>query len=593
MIIRVLGNGKDAAGLARYLYGPGKANEHTNQRMVAGSPELHAEWGDAALTSRQATQVGRLLEASWRRQYAPELALTGAGFGGISRENLKAGEEAVAGQAHVFHATISLSAAEGQITDEQWQEVAERYMRGMGYIDNPDHPDAVWFAVHHGESANGNDHIHIAMCSTLRDGSMLPVHNSGIRSQQVRRETLEKLDFITPLHDEQHQANTPTLKGHTAAEHNIARERAAAGAGPAEPDRVILQRIVRGAAEQSSTEAEFINNVLSHRGVRIEPARWEPGNRDQVTGYKVGQRGGVAFTASKLASDLTLSKLRKNWTETPESAQLARDLWAGDATKLDPLRVSNDVDEDLKAAAQNLCDFNDNLAEMDPHDKAAWNDAAAGLAGTATVLATGRGAEFRTHAGRAADIFARQTLEDTWDTTPLPEPKVRTGLSGAEKATRHIQLALRAGGSSKHAGWFAVIQQITRATDAISDARQARGEFAAAAALRNDALPALRELERYTETMHADDGSVAGMRTPSERESDRILRERRDQERSAAATPAEMTEAAREAAEHASHGRRPDGAPTIATPGPNNQPGPQGPAIERQQGDDQRRGRGR
>jgi hypothetical protein len=496
VIVRVLGTGRDGAGLTRYLFGPGKANEHTNPHLVAGSPELQAEWGDAHLSMKQATYLGRLLESSWRRQYAPELALAGvAGRGGISRDNLTDGPDALAGQKHIQHVTLSLPADQKALADEQWAEVATSYMRGMGYIDNPDHSDVTWFAQRHGESAKGNDHIHIAMCTVLRDGSSIDLHNSGIQAQRVRREVLEKLSYVQPLHDAQHRSNTPTLKSVTAAEHNIARKRAQQGTGSDEPDRVQLQRIVRAAATQSHTEAEFLNTVLSHPGVRIEPARWQPGTRDQVTGYRVGMKDGIAFPASKLASDLTLSKLRPYWTETPASRELARQLWVGDASKLDPLQPTADVPAQLEQAVGQLEQFNQALEHLDPADTTAWSQATTHLAGLATVISTGRPVEFQHAGGRVADVLARQALEDSWASTreaaPVPvdvrtagrEPHVRWGLSGAEVATRHVQLALRAAHTDRHVGWLAVIQQITRAATAIADAKQDRGELVGARSL--------------------------------------------------------------------------------------------------------------
>lgn len=537
MIIRVLQMGKDGAGLARYLFGAGKANEHTNQRMIAGSPSLYGEWGNSNLTRKEASHLGRLMEANWRRQYAPELALSATGpggvatgvgrppEGGISRENLTEADAKVLGQKHVWHTTIAISAADGDLTDDQWNEVATTYMREMGFIDNPDHEDVTWYAVNHGRSVPidregnvvpgkpGNDHVHIAMCTMLRDGTTVNVHNAGIKSQKKPRQVLEQLPYISKLHDDHHQANTPTLKSYTAAEHNMARKRAAAGEGPAEPERLQLQRIVRAAATQARTEAEFINNVLSHRGVRIEAAHWQPGNRDVVTGYKVGFRDGIAFGASKLASDLTLSKLRPNWTETPETAQLARDLWAGDASKLDPLRATPDVPEQLDQAARHLADFNDHLRRLNPHDKDAWAEATSSLAGTAAVVATGQPAAFKEHGGRAADVLARIALEDKWTTSPDPAPTVPSGLSGAELATRHVQLALRAASTNKHSGWLAVIQQITRATSAIQDAKFARREYAGALALNRHAVTALSVLEHNVTTTAQPATSSGGTAT--------------------------------------------------------------------------------
>lgn len=520
MIVRVLSSGKDAAGLSRYLFGPGKANDHTNPHLVAGTAPLMAEWA-GELTMAEATHLGRATEANWRRQYAPELALAGQGAGGVSRANLAEGEDAVAGQQHVFHATIALRPDEGPFTEEQWAEVASTYVEAMGFVrkgeygpdETPDPLDATWYAAHHGLSREGNDHIHLVVCTTLRDGSSIDLGNSGRRSQQVRREVLEQLEYVTPLHDRDRPANTPTLRGYTAAEHNIARDRAANGTGSITPDRVLLQRIVRAAAAHADTEAAFINAVLSHPGVRLEAARWTPGSIDQVTGYKVAIGEGPVFTASKLAPDLTLSKLRTTWQETPETEEVARALWANDATKLDPLVATRDVPAQLDQAVAHLSDFADALERLDVADVDRWSEALASLSGTIAVVATGRLAAFSTEAGRAADVLARQALADratrddqgagahdtaggtsaadvedrvdrdqaalstvptsSSSTSRSAAPDVPSGLSGVEVATRHLQLALRAAGTDRHAGWVVVVQQLNRSVDAIARAREA------------------------------------------------------------------------------------------------------------------------
>ncbi|GAB2864469.1 relaxase/mobilization nuclease domain-containing protein [Nocardioides pacificus] len=603
MIIRVLDMGKDAAGLTRYLFGPGKANEHTNQRLVAGSVELHAEWGGAALSMREATQLGRIVEMNWRRQYVPELAVAGQGATGVSRANLASGEDAVPGQAHVFHAALSLHRDEGQLSDEQWQRVADEYVRGMGFVGQEGRPDASWMAVHHGVSTEGNDHIHVVVCTTLRDGSTVNTGNTGRRSQQVRRDVLERLDFVTPLHDQDRQENAPTIKGYTAAEHNMARDRAAKTEGSAIPDRVQLQRIVRAAAAQSTTEAGFINAVLSHPGVEINAARWAPGGAETVTGYTVSLDGGAAFPASKLASDLTLSKLRPGWTEeTPETKQLALELWRGDASKLDPLVATRDVPHQLERAAAELGRFNDELAQLDLNDKAAWDNAQESLAGTATVLATGRpvgvgangrAAGFGPDAGRAADALARQALAERSNRTPYGAPSVPRGLSGAEVATRHVQLALRAGGTNRNRGWLAVVQQINRAADTMRQAKEARGELLAAHALRRDVTASFTRLEEYLQTTVADAPGAGSVAAPArtERASERLLRESFER---TAGTDSEtqqtpMTEDARRAAEIAAHGRgdAPRTAPDAPSATPSVKP-PSGPDESLKKG----RGRG-
>ncbi|MBU2698869.1 MULTISPECIES: relaxase/mobilization nuclease domain-containing protein [Pimelobacter] len=571
MIIRCHKTGKDAAGLTRYLFGPGKANEHTNQRMVAGSPELAGEWSGAALSMREATHLGRVVEASWRRQYAPELALAGVGAGGISRDGLHSNIterladgradgsvrfDLAAQQDHVFHASLSLHPDDPGLTDEQWNEVATKYVEEMGFTGVDGRPDCSWFAVHHGRSSRqlgddgkkdpthpGNDHIHIVVCVTRRDGSRVDLHNSGRRSQEVRRDVLEKLPYLTPLHESGRAANTPSPSSFTAAEHNMARDRAARGDGPATPDRVLLQRILRAAATDATTEAGFINNVIKNPRMEIAAARWKPGTDQQVvTGYKIRFKDGTWFSASTLAPDLTLSKLRPGWrSETDESREYARALWAEQAPG-EKRVTTTDAPAQLDQAAVALAAVNDALADLDPAAVDAWNDVAAATAGTVAVVATaaprgldehGRETGFSVDAGRASDVLTRQWLADNYNrqATSQAPPKVPAGLSNMELAARHIQLAVRATSTDRHQGWLAVLQQLMRTVNAIADAKAARGELVGALSLRRDAVTAMGRLEAWVGTRAADPGAdaastpVSGERGPELSEAARAARE--------------------------------------------------------------------
>lgn len=507
MIVRCLPVGKDAAGLTRYIFGQGKANEHTNQRIVAGSPELVGEWSGGSLSMAEATHLGRVVEASWRRQYAPGLAMAGVGSGGVTRANLAGSAD---GQAHVFHAALSLHPDHVPLTDDQWQEVANRYVEAMGFTGVDDKPDCSWYAAHHGTSAEGNDHIHVVVCATRRDGSRASLHDSGRRSQTARRDVLEKLPYVDQLHDQGRTLGAQTARSFTAAEHNIARERATRGEGSTTPDRVALHRVVRGAAADSRTEAEFINNVIKHPRMEIAAARWAPGSQNQdPTGYKVRMNDGAWFSASSLAPDLTLSKLRPRWAshESDHTRSYARALWAERALG-EKREATRDVPAALRRATEGLRSANETIERLDPLDRAAWEQVSSSTAGITAVIATapdrgldaaGKERGFGRDAGRASDVIARQWLADQ---EPRGErgPTVPTGLSGLEVATRHIQLAVRASTTSQFSGWLAVTQQLMRTMHAIAQARQARGEHVAAHTLRRDAIGAMERLEAWLDT---------------------------------------------------------------------------------------------
>ena len=51
--------GGNMAGLVTYLAGPGRANEHTEQRLIAGDPAIMAMHGEAVLDNAAALAIAR------------------------------------------------------------------------------------------------------------------------------------------------------------------------------------------------------------------------------------------------------------------------------------------------------------------------------------------------------------------------------------------------------------------------------------------------------------------------------------------------------------------------------------------------------
>lgn len=280
VIAHVCSRGKDAAGLARYLYGPGKKNEHTDQHMVAGSASLRDEWA-GFLSQGEATQLGRLVEAAWRAQYAEDLVLAGASSGGgVSRENLRSDAPTAPGQEHVYHVTFSLHPDDEPLTDEQWETVAGEYVSEMGFTAGDEGRGAQWIAVRHGVSDGGNDHIHVVVNMVRQDGRKVDLDDDFARTQSARRVIEARHEFLRKSHDTYRQPGQAPERGaslpaYSMREHRDTQERARRDGEPvvnALPDRVRLQRIVRAAAETSATEAQFIQEIAEQAEIVV--ARW-------------------------------------------------------------------------------------------------------------------------------------------------------------------------------------------------------------------------------------------------------------------------------------------------------------------------------
>lgn len=510
MVVHVAPRGKDMAGLMRYLYGSGKGNEHTNQHTLAGS--LGVEFGFAGgLSLAEASELGRALETSWHEQVAEANALVGAGQGGVSRASMKAGQGPVSDgeKEHVYHLIVSLPPA-ASWSDEQWATVAGDLVQGMGFTtDDDDEQGCRWAAIRHGLSGNGNDHLHVAVNLVRQDGRRVQLPPNDFRlAQEVRQRIEATRDFVLPLHDAG-RAPVRSLPGYTMTEHALAKEWAQQSGLGVVPDRVFLQQVVRAASVAAATEAQWLDAVLDPPDVEVEAARWAPGGRDEVTGYKVRVGDGPWFSASQLASDLTLQKLRPRWAgnEDDISRRQALAIWREEVQLPAPVAPAV-VSTNLDAAEDALARWAGQLRGTDPQDKTTWRHAAVQAAGVVSSLSRDPGADGEVLAG-AGQTLSRQALAvvdpavvdkqraDQQEPAALPRPSYCP--SPAQLAARHVQLAMRAGGTSSHPGWIAVLQQLRQVLAAIEAAQRARRELAAAQQLAG----AQRAVGRVEQAAHA------------------------------------------------------------------------------------------
>ncbi|MDA8437543.1 MAG: hypothetical protein M0Z51_01625 [Propionibacterium sp.] len=475
MVVHVSPRGKDATGLMRYLYGPGDHNEHVEQHMVFGSHGMAAAY-PGGLNPGEATELGNVVELSWRTQMQQQLALVGASRGGISRDRLTYSDDTLrAGEKeHMYHLIVSLPPG-AQWTDQQWEQVGWELVTGMGFTQGPDDDAGCKIVgVRHGLSAEGNDHLHIAINLVREDGrrATVPKYDFAV-AQQVARQVEQTLDFVLPLRDPD---ATPgrSLPAFNKIEMDEARQR-----GQAVPDRVILQQVVRAAATAATTEEEWINAVLDHPGLSLEASRWAPGGRDLVTGYRVRIGEGRWLNGSQLAPDLTLGKLRPQWAgkETDETRAGALALWREDVLPADAATPGS-VTEELHLAVEQLQQWSASVALLDPQDRAAWSRVLAEEAGLVASVARTDGALGR-GLTRSAQTLARQALPP-WEGGDRSAPVPHYGQTAAQLAARHVQLALRAGSLDQHQGWIAVLQQLHQVSQAIEAAHRARGELASA-----------------------------------------------------------------------------------------------------------------
>ncbi|WP_346008596.1 relaxase/mobilization nuclease domain-containing protein [Janibacter terrae] len=514
MIVKIAKAGRDLPGLAAYLWGPGKAEEHTEQRMIASTGAGDVALGsssmffrgeratlldDATLSSKDARAEGRHLEASWRFFRDEAQVLVPAGEVGVSApddgirssamsDDFRVDEPAAAverhdgrgwDRPHVMHVVFSLRADEGELSDETWGRIASDWMREMKLAGNDGQADCRWGAWRHGKSASGNDHMHVAVSLVRDDGRWANTHRSMMRSRAIA-DDLEKKYGLRPMKDTAEQRGMPA-----ASRGELRRvEQAKPGTREEVPERQRLAMIVRTAAVHAGTEKQFVADVL-RQGVRVRP-RFAKGGTDEVVGASFRFRDsadGQWLKAGSLGRDLTLPKLRQMWSDTPQERAEALEVWRG-KVGVSAQQSTPSWSPSWNAAQQALATWAARIEHLEPTDAGAWVRASRDAAAVASELAQGSG-------GRQHQLLAGATQE----LARGAQTRHHVQHSTAEEvrvACRHVNLLMRAGSRSDAAGWWAVWQQFSRVNQAIHSAQKARGEHVRAQRLETAARTELQ-----------------------------------------------------------------------------------------------------
>jgi MobA/VirD2-like, nuclease domain len=279
MIGKVL-RGTNARGLLRYLYGPGRVNEHTGPHLVAG-------FSDPAE-----------LEPERRPSGSPDLRR----LAGLLAQPVAA----LAWQGcdrPVWHCSVRAAPEDRTLSDAEWAQVAAGVMHRTGLAAEGDDLGVRWVAVRH-----AGDHIHIVATLARQDGGKPSTWNDFYRVREACQDAERRFGLRSTA-----PADRTAARCATRAETEQAARR-----GWRETPRAALRRGVCTAAAGAGTEQEFFTR-LRQSGVlvRLRHSTTSPG---QVTGYAVGlaghraRDGGVIwYGGGKLAADLTLPKLRARW----------------------------------------------------------------------------------------------------------------------------------------------------------------------------------------------------------------------------------------------------------------------------------------
>ncbi|AXG79245.1 relaxase/mobilization nuclease domain-containing protein [Streptomyces paludis] len=278
-MIAKITSGKNTAKLIGYLYGPGRANEHTD-------PHLVASWDgfapDPGRTNNFKATKQRLANA-------------------LDLRVKQAGDHAP--DQHVWHCSVRAAPEDRLLTDDEWAAIANRVVAATGIAPDDDPDGCRWIAVRHAP-----DHIHIA--ATKVRGDLRPArHWNDYLTADRELATIEKeYGLREVVRGDRTAAPRPTR----------AEKEKAQRAGQVMTAREQLRTTVRTAVSIAAGPEEFLALLTGIDSMLVEIQRFPSGD---IRGYKVAlpddtNAAGepVWFSGSKLAPDLSYPKIHERLT---------------------------------------------------------------------------------------------------------------------------------------------------------------------------------------------------------------------------------------------------------------------------------------
>lgn len=447
MLAKQLAIGSTPASLVKYLYGPGRSDEHTNQRMLAGSPQLMAMAGALDLTADAEARaaLARQFDGAWRQvrreKGLPLMPDEGETLRGVARAD------------RVYHATLSLGPKDGALSDEQWTQAARDFVREMKFVDTREGADCAWMAINHGDSKHGNDHIHIAVSLVREDGTRANINRSKLRTAQAGARIAAKLGMEVAFEE-----------GVSSGIGNVSRaEYERAQREQRDADRVLVRRRLAGASWHSQSEAEFVRAARAS-GLLVRP-RYAEGGLVKVSGYSVALADSgktIWFAPSKLDKSLGLRALRENGGWDFAGQMQAVPVWRESARgKQGGEHLRLPLEDEIKRVRVTLAQ-----EHTEVHWRRAATDASK-ILGAWSVQAEGsRGG----YLGKASDALSKAS-----------QPRHRTAGEALMDAATTMSTVTAAYSKNDTVAQLAVLMQLMRLAEAVArsaaaerEARQAR-----------------------------------------------------------------------------------------------------------------------
>jgi len=467
-VIAKITRGTDLPRLVRYLFGPGRANEHTDQRAVALAGSLRATPVGETLTKEQVGALGERMDArrikfGMAAAGAPQRVKVPAGRAPGPPGSPGVEEEHRLGPGHVWHLSLTTPVGDRTLSDAEWARIAKAAMDRMGFTEASGKAPVRWVAVRHGISVQGNDHVHIAATIVRDDGSKATVFRDYKKMSALAAEVEREYGLVVVG-----GRTTSGGPGLTRAEIERARRD-----GRPEAVRTTLARLVREARSSSANEAEFVRRLRA-AGALVRP-RWVGSgageDAETVVGYSVGlgEKGeAVWFGGGRLGADLSLPQLRQFWEATPAETRAAVAAWRSPGRRG---RETHSVSpEEWRRATRVLDNAYETLAAL-PAGSPEWPVVARELSGLYAAwsrqIEGGRPGPL----ARAADLLA-QAGQVAPNETLAPRSAVR-GYRGAAMVVSQGHL----GPKDRGTGWGMLLVALQRHLQLVTEIEAARGRL--------------------------------------------------------------------------------------------------------------------
>jgi hypothetical protein len=316
VIGKVCRRGRQAGGLLRYLYGPGRHHEHTDPHLVGGHlppgvlepPRTPGGGYDITALAAELMRPHHLL------RYGHELP--------------------------VWHCALRAAPRDRMLSDAEWAAIVRDVMHRTGLSPRGQDDQACpWVAVRHAP-----DHVHLVVVLARQDGRKAHPRNDFRRIGEACRAAEARYGLTATAPRDRTAAKRPTR----AETEKAARTNAA-------PSRITLRQAVQHAADSTTGLGAFCGH-LDNAGVLVR-LRYSSTTPGQVTGYAVAVPGDVTpagepvwYSGGRLAADLTLPQLQARWHPAPQDRQAPR--WAA----ADPAQLAVDAARQATRALRNAAD---------------------------------------------------------------------------------------------------------------------------------------------------------------------------------------------------------------------------------------------